>query len=179
MQEPIVYPSGKTIALLKRYPYSTLRSNLMKNISIQYKTILFIIWSLVFAYVATTMHFKDVYVLSTLINFPTSIIISYIIDFFEGNLLLLLCYLSGLIQWTLIIGTTMDKFIPNVNFNIQVITLIKLNKYLFILGLLGLLLSAVVINNGYISEITYNIALALTVSSIGIKILFLDKDNKV
>lgn len=150
----------------------------MKNISIQYKTILFITWSLVFAYLAITMHFKDVYVLSTLINFPTSIITSYILDSFEGNLLLLLCYFSGLIHWTLIIGTLMDKFIPNISFNIKIITLIKGNEYLFIIGLLGFLLSAVVISNGYISEIIFNIALALTVSSIGIKILLLDKDNK-
>jgi len=30
----------------------------------------------------------------------------------------------------------MDKFIPNISFNIQIIALIKANKYLFILALL-------------------------------------------
>jgi len=129
-------------------------------------------------YALLTMHIKDIYVLSTLINFPISIISSLIIDYTNGKLLILLSYATGLVQWVFIIGNIFDKYIPKIDFDIKIKFLLNIIKILFIFSFFGLLLSAIVIKNGYISSVIYNISLALAVFSIGFKILFIKKDNK-
>ena len=149
----------------------------MKTFFTTYKTVLFILWSLLSLYVVLTQHYKDIYVLLILNSFPISIISSYIIDIFHQPFVLVIFigYIGGLVQWVVIIGGLMDKFLPKINFNIKIDFLIKVNNYIFIIGLCGFILSLITIQNGYISAIIYNISLAIVVCSIGVKILFLEK----
>ncbi len=150
----------------------------MKTITIKYKTVLFILWSLFSLTITLTSSLKDMYIFFSLLSFPFSFISFYIIESFNvGTLgIIILAYLGGLIQWVFIIGVLMDKFIPNINISVKNEFLTLLNKYLFTLGVLGIILSGLTIHNGNISSIIFNTALALIVCSIGFKVLFLDKE---
>lgn len=143
-----------------------------------YKNILFVVWTFAFAYICLMYEdLKDIYVLLTIINIPISIISTYLIDAFQQDyaMTIIIGYISGLIQWVILLGGLMDRFLPKISFNVKMSRLIMINDYIFLIGLFGFILSLLTIQRYHISTITYNISLAFVVSSIGVKILFLDK----
>ncbi len=153
----------------------------MRTFKMTYKNILFILWTLVFLYIVLITYgsLKDIYFLLIIINLPISLIGTYIIDTFQQNyiLIIIIGYISGLIQWVFLVGGLMDRFLPkiNFNFNLKISLLTTINKYIFVMGLFGFILSLVTIQQYLISAVIYNISLAFVVSSIGIKVLFLEK----
>jgi aspartate carbamoyltransferase catalytic subunit len=120
---------------------------------------------------------KDIYLFIIISTLPISIIGEEIMQVFGQTypIVVSIGYLGGLIQWVLIVGGLIDRFLPKINFNIKISTLIITNRYIFILGFFGFFLSIITIQKYYISSIVYNISLALVVCTIGIKILYLEK----
>ncbi len=147
--------------------------------TITYKNILFIVWTFIFLFfiLNTYGNLKDIYVFIIISTIPISIIGEEVMQLLGQtySVVVAVGYLGGLIQWVVIIGGLMDKFLPKINFNIKITTLIITNTYIFITGIFGFILSLILMEKHIISSIIYNMSLALVVCSIGIKILYLEK----
>ncbi len=123
------------------------------------------------------MSMKDIYVLSMVVNFPSSFLITFASHNLHSLSFFPLVYITGFVQWVLIVGSLLDTFIPNIRFSLSIDFLRRAVKYMFMASIFGLLLSAAIIPNGYMSSIVYNVSLAIAVSSIGLKVLFLDEGD--
>lgn len=151
----------------------------MKNFTMKYKKILFLIWTFIFLFFTldTYENLKGLYSFIIISTIPISIIGEEIMQLFGQTypVVIIIGYTGGLIQWVITVGGLMDKFLPKINFNINIYTLIVINKYIFTTGVFGFILSLILIQKYYISSMIYNLSLALVICSIGIKILYLEK----
>ena len=151
----------------------------MKNFNIKYRKILFLIWTFAFLFFATNADFKDFYLFVIAFSLPISIVSEEIMQLLGQSYLIVavLGYIGGFIQWVVVVGGIMDKFLPKIAFGLKMETMKAINNTIFVAGVFGFVLSAITIQNAFVNAVFYSVSLALVVCSIGIKVLFLDKDN--
>jgi len=134
----------------------------------QYRAILFWTWSTVFLWiVASSWHdIKGGYLLLIVSTFPLSIFTQSL----PHGAFELLSYLAGLIIWVWVIGGLLDRFVPPVTIRLTPKWLHRISVTAFILALPGFIVSLFALSSPFWSTVSYNIAIALIVTGIGMEI---------
>ena len=134
----------------------------------QYRTILFWVWSAVFLWiVASSWHdIKGGYLLLILSTFPLSIFTQSL----PRGAFELLSYLGGLIVWVWVIGGLLDRFVPPMTIWPSQKLLHDVSITAFMLALLGFVASLLTLSSSFWSTITYNAAIALIITGIGLEL---------
>ena len=97
--------------------------SLIYGLAMNYKKILFLILTFIFLFFAldTYGNLKDLYFFIMISTIPISTIGEEIMQLLGQTYLVVIIigYIGGLIQWVIIVGGLMDKFLPKINFNIK------------------------------------------------------------
>ena len=136
-----------------------------------YQLLLLFAWSGFVLYLATCMDTKGFYLFAFLGSLPLSFPVS-VIHGLPMSIILSLFVLMGIIQWSLIVGPLLDRFLPQPSLTVSKNFMIVSLRFLFLLGIVSFLISLATISRAFASTIAFNIGLGLTISSIGLKILF-------
>ena len=136
-----------------------------------YRLLLLFAWMGFVLYLAVYGDTKGFY----LFAFFGSLPMSYPVSLFYSlplPVILSLFVLIGIIQWSLIVGSLLDRFLPQPSLTVSKNFITVSLRFLFLLGIVSFLISLVTISRAFASTIAFNIGLGLTISSIGLKILF-------
>jgi len=134
----------------------------------RYRTILFWTWSTMFLWIiASSWHdIKGEYLLLIVSTFPLSIFTQSL----PRGAFELLSYLAGLIVWVWVIGGLLDRLVPPVTIRLSPKWLHRISVTAFILALPGFVVSLFALSSPFWSTVSYNIAIALIVTGIGLEV---------
>ena len=136
-----------------------------------YQLLLLFAWLGFVLHLATYGDTKGFYLFAFFGSFPLSYPVSLLYNL-PLPIILSLFVLMGIVQWGLIVGPLLDRFLPQPSLTVSKNFMIVSLRFLFLLGIVSFLISLATISRAFASTIAFNIGLGLTISSIGLKILF-------
>ena len=141
-----------------------------------YRLLLLFAWLGFVLYLAVYGDTKGFYLFAFFGSLPLSYPVSLLYSL-PLPVILSLFVLTGVIHWGLIVGPLLDRFLPQPSFIVSKNFITVSLRFLFLLGIVSFLISLVTISRAFTSTIAFNIGLGLTVSSIGLKILFFSDES--
>ena len=141
-----------------------------------YQLLLLFAWLGFVLYLSVYGDTKGFYVFAFFGSLPLSFPVSAIHGV-PMPIILSLFVLTGIVQWGLIVGPLLDRFLPQPSLTVSIHFITVSLRFLFLLGIVSFLISLATISRGFTSTIAFNIGLGLTASSIGLKILFFSDES--